>query len=229
MRACQHIVIVSETFAPDINGVANTLLQLCRGLVAQGYRVSLIRPAPASDRRAGACAVTQGWCHAQLLVTGVPLPGYRSLRFGLASGRQIRRWLAAQAVDSVYVATQGPLGVGLLLASCGISCTLVYKLLKRWLIRERPFISFPLIDCGIPPLDRYSFPSGHTLHAVCFTLLLALTLPGLALLVLPFTLCVAASRVVLGLHYPSDVLAGAIIGSGLGLLGYAVLADVLLG
>lgn len=111
MRACQHIVIVSETFAPDINGVASTLLQLCRGLVAQGYQVSLIRPAHASDRRAPACAVTQGWCHAQLLVTGVPLPGYRSLRFGLASGRQIRRWLAAQAVDSVYVATQGPLGL----------------------------------------------------------------------------------------------------------------------
>lgn len=137
-------------------------------------------------------------------------------------------WYALILALPWLVADTG-MGVALLLATCGISCTLVYKLLKRWLIRERPFISFPLIDCGIPPLDRYSFPSGHTLHAVCFTLLLALTLPGLALLVLPFTLCVAASRVVLGLHYPSDVLAGAIIGSGLGLLGYAVLADVLLG
>ncbi|TVP89945.1 MAG: phosphatase PAP2 family protein [Pseudomonadaceae bacterium] len=127
-----------------------------------------------------------------------------------------------------WLAPEGGAGIALLLASCGITCTLVYKLLKRYLVRERPFISFPVIDCGIPPLDRYSFPSGHTLHAVCFTLLLALTVPELAVLVLPFTLSVAASRVVLGLHYPSDVLAGAIIGSGLGLLGYSLLAGVLL-
>mgnify|MGYP000170995673 CR=1 FL=1 len=110
----------------------------------------------------------------------------------------------------------GP-GLALLMAMTGLVCTLTYKLLKRWLIRERPFISFPAINCGTPPLDRYSFPSGHTLHAVCFQTMLAVALPGLATLLLPFTLSVAASRVVLGLHYPSDVLAGAMIG---GMIGY---------
>ncbi|SDX25350.1 phosphatase PAP2 family protein [Marinobacter mobilis] len=117
------------------------------------------------------------------------------------------------------------LAVALLMAATGLSCTLTYKLLKRWLIRERPFISFPSINCGTPPLDRYSFPSGHTLHAACFNSLLAVLAPEIAWLLLPFTLSVAASRVVLGLHYPSDVAAGAVIGSTMGLVAAYSLAD----
>lgn len=109
------------------------------------------------------------------------------------------------------------LAIALLMVATGLTCTITYKLLKRWLIRERPFISFPSINCGTPPLDRYSFPSGHTLHAACFNTVLAMTTPELAWALLPFTLSVAASRVVLGLHYPSDVAAGALIGGCLGL------------
>jgi undecaprenyl-diphosphatase len=89
---------------------------------------------------------------------------------------------------------------------------LVYKALKHVLVRERPFASQPGVEAIAPPLDRYSFPSGHTLHAVCFLTLLANYFPMLALIMLPFGLSVAASRVILGLHYPSDVLAGALIG-----------------
>ncbi|MAL98182.1 MAG: phosphatase PAP2 family protein [Alteromonadaceae bacterium] len=100
----------------------------------------------------------------------------------------------------------------------GLCCTLLYKLLKRRLSRERPFISFPTIHCAVPPLDRYSFPSGHTLHAVCFSLVIYSNYPALGLALIPFTLSVMASRVVLGLHYPSDVAAGAIIGAALALV-----------
>jgi undecaprenyl-diphosphatase len=67
----------------------------------------------------------------------------------------------------------------------------------------------------VSPLDEYSFPSGHTLHAVAFTLIAVYYYPALAALLLPFTLLVAASRVVLGLHYPSDVLASIVIGSAI--------------
>lgn len=120
------------------------------------------------------------------------------------------------------------LAIALLMTGTGLACTVTYKLLKRWLVRERPFISFPAIHCGTPPLDRYSFPSGHTLHAVCFTTVLALTLPALAIVVVPFTLAVAASRVVLGLHFPSDVLAGAVIGGTMGMVATAWAAEALL-
>lgn len=91
----------------------------------------------------------------------------------------------------------------------------LYKLLKRRLVRERPFVVSADIFVGTAPLDRYSFPSGHTLHAVMFTLIAIAWFPLLAAVLVPFTLLVALSRIVLGLHYPTDVLVGGLIGWGL--------------
>lgn len=102
-----------------------------------------------------------------------------------------------------------------LMAVTALLGVLLYTLLKRVLLRERPFASQPGVEAISAPLDRYSFPSGHTLHATCFLVLLAHYFPPVALLLLPFGLSVAASRVVLGLHYPTDVLAGALLGWGL--------------
>lgn len=99
--------------------------------------------------------------------------------------------------------------------AAGATGLLLYKALKNRLVRERPFISLIGIECAMPPLDRYSFPSGHTLHAVTFTSLAIHHIPELAGVLVPFALLVAASRVVLGLHYPSDVLAGALLGAGI--------------
>jgi undecaprenyl-diphosphatase len=95
----------------------------------------------------------------------------------------------------------------------GIIGTALYRQLKGRLARERPYVAHPGIELGTAPLDRYSFPSGHTLHAVSFTILATAAVPELAPILVPFTLLVAASRVVLGLHYPSDVLAGALLGA----------------
>ncbi len=103
----------------------------------------------------------------------------------------------------------------------------IYKALKDSLVRPRPFAVVQQIRLGTPPLDLYSFPSGHTLHAVGFTLVALQYYPGLAWLLVPFTLLVAASRVVLGLHYPSDVVAGAAIGMMLALATAGMPAELL--
>ncbi len=106
-----------------------------------------------------------------------------------------------------------------LTAAVGI---LVYRLLKGRLNRERPYIANGQILCGTPPLDRYSFPSGHTLHAVSFTILFTHFEPLLLLVAAPFAALVALSRVILGLHYPSDVLVGAALGASLALLSLSI-------
>lgn len=97
--------------------------------------------------------------------------------------------------------------------AAGFAGTMTYKLIKGKASRPRPFEVNQAISLSMPPLDRFSFPSGHTLHAVVFTMVALGYYPMLAWLLVPFTLLVAASRVILGLHYPSDVLAGAIMGA----------------
>ncbi|WP_075880617.1 phosphatase PAP2 family protein [Vreelandella massiliensis] len=98
----------------------------------------------------------------------------------------------------------------------------VYRFVKTRLCRERPFITYRNgIQCSEPARDRYSFPSGHTLHAVMFCVLVAAHMPWLLPIVMPLALLIAISRVGLGLHYVSDVVAGGAMGYGFALLSLA--------
>lgn len=110
----------------------------------------------------------------------------------------------------------------LLTAAIGI---IAYKLVKKRLVRERPYIRHSgHIECGTAPLDRYSFPSGHTLHAASFAILYGSYEPSMLIVLVPFALLVAASRVILGLHYPSDVLAGGALGAAIAVTSISIVA-----
>lgn len=93
----------------------------------------------------------------------------------------------------------------------------LYFWLKHSIGRPRPFVACPDIRACVHALDKFSFPSGHTLHAVAFAVVFSWHFPLYGVALIPMVLLIALSRVALGLHYPSDVAAGAAIGAVVGL------------
>ena len=85
---------------------------------------------------------------------------------------------------------------------------LMVHILKNSVCRLRPKDVLPNINTFDVALDYYSFPSGHTTAVFAISTTLALNLPILAITCFPLALIVAISRLYLGVHYPSDVLAG---------------------
>lgn len=123
-----------------------------------------------------------------------------------------------------FVAGLEAIQVSLHMAAVALAGLAVYKVLKKHLVRERPFFTHPDILLGTAPLDKFSFPSGHTLHAVGFSIVVIFYFPQMAVWLIPFTVLTGMSRIVLGLHYPSDVLAGAAIGATIALGSLALFA-----
>lgn len=120
----RRISVVSETFSPETNGVANTLRYLCQELVARGHQVQVIRPRQRFDARPQQIAAEAG-LHTELAtVAGLPLPGYPGLQFGLARSGTLARLWQRQKPDLVYVATQGPLGVAAIKAAQKLGLTI---------------------------------------------------------------------------------------------------------
>ena len=100
-----RIALVTETFPPEINGVAMTLGRMVAGLRERGHHVQLLRP---GQRRGEQPA--QGAGFEERLLRGLPIPGYGGLRFGLPAARPLTRLWRAWRPDVVHVATEGPLG-----------------------------------------------------------------------------------------------------------------------
>ncbi len=121
-------------------------------------------------------------------------------------------WYTLIAVLALGLGAEGR-HIALQCAVAGIAGLGIYRALKNVLVRERPYMTHAAIVCAGKPLDRFSFPSGHTLHAVSFTLVVCTSLPVLAFVLVPVAVLIALSRVVLGLHYPSDVVAGGLLGA----------------
>lgn len=103
-RSLLCIAVVSETYPPEINGVALTVARIVQGLASRGHDIQVIRP------RQGAEAANSTHPHEHLLVGGLPIPGYPQLRMGLPSkGLLMRQW-SRRRPDLVHIATEGPLG-----------------------------------------------------------------------------------------------------------------------
>src|SRR5215510_9355637 len=113
--------------------------------------------------------------------------------------RRLNRGVRLPLVRGYFMGARG-FQVALIMLATGAINLATYKFLKRTFVRERPFIRHAGISLAGAPLDRYSFPSGHTLHAVAFTWQACAVFPELAIVLVPLALSIAASRVVLGLH-----------------------------
>ena len=118
----QHFCIVSETYIPEINGVALTLANLVKGLIARGHSVSVVHPRQHKQEKSHGSGVTS--CSEDISVRGLPLPGYDGLQFGMFSGRLLRQTWKRHPPAAVYVATEGPLGWSAVRAArqLGIPC-----------------------------------------------------------------------------------------------------------
>jgi glycosyltransferase involved in cell wall biosynthesis len=101
----RHICIVTETYPPEVNGVAMTLSHLVEGLRSQGHAVSVVRPRrQSSDSSSDNCDPTV------TVVPGVPIPGYKGAHVGLPARGLLQGCWTQHRPDVVYVATEGPLG-----------------------------------------------------------------------------------------------------------------------
>lgn len=101
-------------------------------------------------------------------------------------------------------------GVCLLAYSLDVS---LYLILKNLIKRDRPAMKIDFYEAWIIPSDQFSFPSGHTAAAFLFACLIALFYPAFSLPAYLWASTIGASRVLLGVHYPSDIAAGASLGT----------------
>ncbi len=106
------LALVTETFPPEINGVAMTFGVIARELGRRGHTVTIYRP-----RRADLPGDATHPEFVEVPLPGLPVPGYPLLRFGLPAGSALRRRWRADRPDLVHVATEGPLGASAITAA----------------------------------------------------------------------------------------------------------------
>jgi len=102
--------------------------------------------------------------------------------------------------------------VGQALLSVAISLP-AYWGFKLFFKRSRPFISLKGISARVPPLDKYSFPSGHTMNNLAVTMTLALNFPHLWILAVTIPIALGLLRILYGVHFLTDIAAGALLGA----------------
>ncbi len=132
-------------------------------------------------------------------------------------------WYALGLILVLYGGEQRFAAIGAA-ASSAAAGIFLFRALKRTSRRKRPCEIEPHCWASILPPDKYSFPSGHSITAFAVAISLGLFYPYLLTCLLAVALLVAASRIILGMHFLSDVLAGALLGVGLAYASLALLA-----
>lgn len=94
----------------------------------------------------------------------------------------------------------------------------LYFIFKSLFKRNRPPQAIPGFESAITPSDKFSFPSGHTSAAFLMAAILASVVPGLGWFMYPWAASIGMARVALGVHFPTDVMAGALMGHTIALL-----------
>ena len=107
-----RIAMVTETYPPEVNGVARTIGLMAEGLQRRGHFVQLVRP-----RQNGHDHAVRNGSFGEILVTGIPIPGYALLKMGMPSRRTLERRWKEELPDIVHIATEGPLGWSALAAA----------------------------------------------------------------------------------------------------------------
>ena len=113
--ASLRVALVTETYPPEINGVAMSTGRLVEGLVAAGHRVDLIRPRQPHEGGEPGARATDGL--EEMLSRGIPLPKYAQLQLGLPARQLLLRRWSRQRPDIVQLVTEGPLGWSALAAA----------------------------------------------------------------------------------------------------------------
>lgn len=107
-----RLAIVTETYPPEVNGVAQTIAKVVEGLREQGHEITLVRP---SQGKSDVKSPDANVC--EVFVTGVPIPKYGQLKMGLPAMNRLTRLWRTQRPDVVHIVTEGPLGLSALAAA----------------------------------------------------------------------------------------------------------------
>ncbi|HJY76140.1 MAG TPA: glycosyltransferase, partial [Burkholderiales bacterium] len=106
------IAMVTETYPPEVNGVARTVGFMAEGLLSRGHFVNLVRPRQNRHDHA-----VSGPRFEEILVRGIPIPRYTQLKMGLPAKSELMRAWSERRPDIVHIATEGPLGWSALAAA----------------------------------------------------------------------------------------------------------------